>query len=356
MRVVVVGGGIAGSVLAKTVQQFADVVLIDPKEFFEVPWADLRSTVELSFAERSVINHKEYLKNGRLITSAAIDLTDKEVVTADGCLIPYDYVVIATGHTYNSVKTRRERLQKFQEDNLKIRCANSIMIVGGGPTGVELAAEIALDYPDKKVTLVHSGPRLLQFIGPKAAAKAFEWLKSRNVEVLLEQSIDLDSISPTDREFRTSTGELVLADYYFSCVGKPIGSSWLQESIVKGYLDRKGRLMVDENLRVGGLPNVFAIGDITDISEMKQGVLAQRHALLVAKNLKLLMRGGNDCKLARYRPSRTSARVSLGRKDAVVQFSLITFSGFVPGMFWPRDLFTVKTTKLLGLDSKQVYL
>ncbi|KAG0494439.1 hypothetical protein HPP92_005433 [Vanilla planifolia] len=264
-RIVVVGGGVAGSVLAKAVQQFADVVLIDPKEYFEVPWADLRSTVELSFAERSTINHSEYLKNGKIITSAAVNLTDKEVVTEDGCLVPYDYVVIATGHTYSSLRTRRERLQKFQEDNLKIRFADSIMIVGGGPTGVELAAEVAMDYPDKKITLVHSGPRLLQFIGPKAGAKALEWLKSKNVEVLLEQSIDVDSISVADREVRTSAGGLVLADHHFLCVGKPVGSTWLRDSIVKEYVDRKGRLMVDENLRVGGLPNIFAIGDITDI-------------------------------------------------------------------------------------------
>lgn len=139
------------------------------------------------------------------------------------------------------------------------------MIVGGGPAGVELAGEIAMDYPDKKVTLVHSGPRLLEFIGLKASQKALDWLKSKNVEVLLEQSIDLSTLSDADRVFKTSTGEIITADSHFVCVAKPLGSQWLRESIVKDYLDRNGRLMVDENLRVGGSNNIFAIGDITDI-------------------------------------------------------------------------------------------
>lgn len=54
-------------------------------------------------------------------------------------------------------------------DNEKIKGAKSILIVGGGPTGVELAGEIAFDYPEKDVTLVHNGYRLLEFIGPKAS-------------------------------------------------------------------------------------------------------------------------------------------------------------------------------------------
>lgn len=145
----------------------------------------------------------------------------------------------------------------------KIRSANSILIVGGGPTGVELAAEIVVDFPGKKVTLVHRGSRLLEFIGEKAGKMAHDWLISKKVEVILGQSVDLNSWS--DDVYKTSGGETIKADCHFICTGKPIGSSWLKETILKDSLDSHGRLMVDTNLTVKGHKNVFGIGDITDI-------------------------------------------------------------------------------------------
>lgn len=145
----------------------------------------------------------------------------------------------------------------------KVKSAKSVLIIGGGPTGVELAGEIAVDFPDKKVILVHRGPRLLEFIGSKASKKALDWLTSKKVEVILEQSIDLKTLS--DGTYETSGGEAIHADCHFMCAGKPMGSSWLSETILKDSLDVRGRLTVDENLRVQGFKNVFAIGDITDI-------------------------------------------------------------------------------------------
>lgn len=137
------------------------------------------------------------------------------------------------------------------------------MIVGGGPTGVELAAEIAVDFPGKKVTLVHRGSRLLEFIGEKGGKKALDWLNSKKVDVILGQSVNLNSDS--DGVYKTSGGETIQADVHFLCTGVPIGSSWLKETIFKDSLDIHGRLMVDANLRVKGHENIFAIGDITDI-------------------------------------------------------------------------------------------
>lgn len=152
-------------------------------------------------------------------------------------------------------------------ENQKIQSANSILIVGGGPTGVELAGEITTDFPEKKVTLVHKGPRLLEFIGSKAGHKSLRWLTSRNVEVKLEQAVDLNSISDGDggQVYQTSNGESIQADCHFICVGKPLATAWLNETILKSSLDKSGWLMVDEFLRVKGCSNIFAIGDITDI-------------------------------------------------------------------------------------------
>lgn len=145
----------------------------------------------------------------------------------------------------------------------KIKAAESILIVGGGPTGVELAAEIATDFPGKKVTLVHRGSRLLEFIGESTGKKALNWLTSKKVEVILGQSVDVNT--PSDGVYRTSGGETVAADCYFLCTGTQFGSAWLKETILKDSLDSRGRVMVDSNLRVKGCNNIFAIGDITDV-------------------------------------------------------------------------------------------
>uniref|UniRef100_A0A1D1Z243 Apoptosis-inducing factor B n=2 Tax=Anthurium amnicola TaxID=1678845 RepID=A0A1D1Z243_9ARAE len=348
-RLVVVGGGVAGALLAKTMQFDADVYLIDPKEYFEIPWADLRAKVEPSFAERSTINHTDYLTNGRLVTSSAIGVTERDVLTKEGRLIAYDYLVIATGHNNSSPVIRRDRLEQFLQVSQKIKSSNSILIIGGGPTGVELAAEIAVDFPMKKVTLVHSGSRLLQFIGPKASDKAQNWLTSKGVDVILGQFVDMDASSEADKVFKTSAGETVNADCYFDCTGKPVGSSWLRETFLKDCIDKRGRLTVDESLRVTGKRNIFAIGDITDVNEIKQGFLAQRHALVVAKNLKLLMRGTSDARLHKYKPGSVMAIVSLGRKEAVAHFPILTTIGCIPGMIKSKDLFVGKTRKQLGV-------
>ncbi|XP_062082551.1 uncharacterized protein LOC133788912 [Humulus lupulus] len=359
-RVVIIGGGVAGSLLAKSIQFNSDLTLIDEKEYFEIPWARWRAMVEPSFGERSVINHRDYLTNGRIVASRAINITETEVLTAEGRHIPYDYLVIATGHTDPSPKTRSEMLNQYQAEYEKINSARSILIVGGGPTGVELAAEIAVDFPDKLLTLVHSGSRLLEFVGLKAAEKSLNWLTSKKVEVKLEQSVILnddddgdgdDIVNDGVRVFQTSGGESVKADCHFVCTGNPVASSWLKRTLLKKHLDKHGRLMVDQNLRVKNRENIFAIGDITDVPEIKQGYLAQKHALVAAKNLKLIMDGEKESRLEKYEPRRVKAiMVSLGRRDAVAQFPFTTVSGSVPGMIKSKDLFVGKTRKKLGLQ------
>lgn len=350
-RVVVVGGGVAGSLLCKTLlnHKHLDFTLIDSKEYFEVSWANLRSMVEPAFAKRSVINHHEYLPGASIITSDAIGIEDDQVSTMEGRMIEFDYLVIATGHIGTGYVTKVEKLRQYEADNEKIKSSESILIVGGGPTGVELAGEIAVDFPAKKVKLVHRGSRLLEFIGEAAGKKALDWLTARNVEVILGQSVDLSSTS--DGVYQTSSGEEIVANCHFKCTSDPIGSSWLQETVLKDSIDDNGRLMVDANLRVKDFENIFAIGDVTNIPELKQGYLAQRHALVVAKNLKLLSNGGDESTLVKYTPASPMAIVSLGRREALLQVWCVTLIGRIPGMLKSKDLFVGKTRKQLGLKA-----
>lgn len=166
------------------------------------------------------------------------------------------------------------RCKFFRESNLalfsfhgtdfeKIKSVNTVLIVGGGPTGVELAGEISFAFPDKKLILVHRGPRLLEYIGSKASQMAMNWLTAKKVDVILDQSINLNHLN--GGIVQTSSGETIKADCHFVCTGKPIGSSWLNESILQNSLNIHGKLVVDQNLRIRGHKNIFAVGDITDI-------------------------------------------------------------------------------------------
>lgn len=139
------------------------------------------------------------------------------------------------------------------------------MIIGGGPVGVELAGEIATDFSDKRITVVHGGERLVEFMGPKASDKALKWLTSKKVDVKLDRTVVVDDMSDETKSFRTSTGEMISADAHFVCTGIPLASAWLRKTILDSNLDSHGRLMVDGYLRVKGRKNIFAIGDITDI-------------------------------------------------------------------------------------------
>ncbi|KAJ7531498.1 hypothetical protein O6H91_14G046200 [Diphasiastrum complanatum] len=352
-KVVVVGGGVAGAHTAKFLQDFASVTLLDPKEYFEVPFAMLRSIVEPEFAERSLILHTEYLKKARLVVSSAKSATDTEVVTTDGEKLPYDYLVIATGSTYQGPSKRSERLQYFQSENKKLKNASTILIIGGGPVGVELAGEIVVDFPEKKVILVHAGERLLEFLGPKASNKTLSWLKSKNVEVILNEKIDVSNLSDSTTTYTTNTGRSITADTHFVAVGRKVGSSWIVGSVFKSLLDSDGRLKVDESLRLEGKTNVFAIGDVANTKEIKQGYVAGKHAELVSENIKKLIKNPSS-KLTTYKRMATPmAMVSLGRSLAVGQLPFGTILGRIPGMIKSKDLFVGFTRKALGVAERK---
>ena len=95
--------------------------------------------------------------------------------------------------------------------------------------------------------------------------KHSNWLKSKNVVVKLEQSVDMNAFTDGQKIYQTSNGETIEADCHFLCIGKPLASAWLKETVLKNDLDGQGRIKVDERLRVKGRNNIFAIGDITDI-------------------------------------------------------------------------------------------
>ncbi|MCO5607094.1 hypothetical protein L7F22_061286 [Adiantum nelumboides] len=247
------------------------------------------------------------------------------VVGSTGDVLPYDFLVVATGSAYKGPSTKRERILEFQSENKKLRKAKKVLIIGGGPVGVELTGEIVVDFPEREVILVHGGDRLIEFVGPKASHKAFSWLRQHRVDIRLN--------------------ELIVIFFVWGRGLVPLGCNvhFLERQ------DMNGRLRVDDFLRAEGCFNIFAAGDITAIKEIKQGFLAVKHAHYVAENVKRIIANPSRRLLA-YKPlAKPMAFVSLGRHIALAQVPFGTFLGQIPGLLKSKDHFVGKTRRGLGL-------
>jgi NADH dehydrogenase FAD-containing subunit len=319
---VIAGGGLAGHRIAFALQHEADVTLIDPKNFFEVPMAVPRMLVEPDRAREAVIPFADFLPKVALIRGSFQSFRPGFVRTDSG-EVPFDYLVIATGAGYSgelikaSGGTAGERSSGLREWAERIRLANHVLIVGGGPVGVEVAGEILEDLPGKRLTLAHRGDALLPGLTPGPQRYALELLRKRGAEV------------------RLGTDVLCEADVVLWCTGSSGGA---------------GRIAVDAHLRVSGAENVFAVGDVTSLPEPKMGLWAGKHAAVVIQNLRRLVRGVSV--KAVYHPATDSKTmlVTLGRRHGTghLPFGDFTNSWFARQVK-SRDMFIGRYRKGVGL-------
>ena len=143
------------------------MTLVDRKDYFEVSWAALRSMVE-GAAHGATITalHTEYLAGkAKFVLGELEHVAENSVILLDGTCISFDFLVISTGNEGGVGKsvqtTRADRLAYFEAEAQLLAAASSVLIIGGGPAGIELAGEIKTDHPTLMVTLVHSGPALM---------------------------------------------------------------------------------------------------------------------------------------------------------------------------------------------------
>ena len=213
--VVVIGGGYAGVRLAKRLDSTARVTLVDRKEVFFHRIASLRAGVRPEWSATPFIPYDRLLRDGRMVVGKAVRIDTAATAgrPGDGERLPYDVVVIASGADYPEPArftgvTAEETMKSFAAHQRKVAAAQHVLVVGGGPSGVELSAEIRLARPDARVTLAHAGPTLLHATGSeRAGRKALDWLESHDVEVRLDSFISPATISaPTaTRTARSST-------------------------------------------------------------------------------------------------------------------------------------------------------
>ena len=199
--------------------------------------------------------------------------------------------------------------------------------------GVEIAAEILEEQPGKRLTLVHSGPALLEATteGPRRYAEAF--LRGRGAKVLLGQRAECSAD----------------ADLTLACHGYRIDTSYLQNW--PGVLDSQGRVQVGPSLQMSGTTNVFAAGDITALPEPKLGMWAGKHAETVIANLRTLMKDGSG-ELRTYRPATGSQvmLVTLGRRHGAGHLPFGDFSNpWLARRLKSQDMFVGKYRKRVGL-------
>lgn len=322
-HIVVIGGGVAGKKVVSELVKMQDikVTLVDPKEYFEVPYAQLRAMVDGgSFSSSTRALYTTLLPKVTHINKKAVGLEDKKVLLEGGQSLSYDYLVIATGSSFPTMQMIKgikgsihERNESIEKEALRIKKSKSILIIGGGSVGVELAGEIAYEYPSKTITLVEGGERILGALSESMSKRASMILKEMNVNVVTntilkekENGVWTDS---NNKEYR--------ADIVYQSVGMKAESSWLTTS-GEVELNERGHVKVDKSLRSIKNQSIFVLGDVNDVKEIKVGMFAMMQASLTVKNIKSLIKH-SDTPLSTYSPKKPMGMVPIGKKKGAVQ-------------------------------------
>lgn len=331
-KIVVVGGGLGGYHVAYALQHLADVTLVDPKDYFEVPMAAPRLMVAPN-SLNAQINYQDFLPRVTLIkgwiTEAAVDVITVEQA-GQTVIIPYDYLVLATGSNYKGDLMKPhagsidERIDHYRALNQSINAAEQILIVGGGAVGVELAGEITETFPHKKITLVDAGSQIL----PLAAPKLREWvtahLKSNGVNIQLGSRI-VNPATPPVGEFASTPGVITTQagtnipyDIAFWCIGTRHDTSYMTKHL-SACLDERGQIKVGADLMVHGYSHIFALGDVTSLPE-KGGLWVQFQSKVMIDNMKRLLSKPHGTKLKSYKPPFASSTmvITLGKNNGVM--------------------------------------
>lgn len=351
-RVVIVGGGPGGLSAAKKLNGSADVTLIEAKGWHEINWATPRVLTDPAFVAQVVHPYSAVPDIGRLVPGRVTAVSESTVTLEDGSRLEFDFLILAPGSTYpepaiknfaGSLADRKADIQKEQE---RLRSASSVAIIGGGPVGVEVAAEILTDLPGKQVTIITSGSRLLADKSPKIGAHAASWIQKKGGKVIYDEKV---TQSP-DGGWSLSDGSRLEADVVYRCLGGRPNTGFLQGL---GILDTQGAIKVNDKLQVVGHSNMFAVGDATDVKETKVGYLAGEHGKLVAANIQAA-RAGKPLKAWKPNGGMPVMLVSLGRKAGTGHIASVNLTGclaWLPAMMKSGDLFTGKTKQDLGIKS-----
>tara|TARA_R110000868_G_scaffold45958_3_gene152181 strand:- start:2538 stop:3872 length:1335 start_codon:yes stop_codon:yes gene_type:complete len=373
-RIIIIGGGFAGISLAKELsKKEVQVLLLDKNNYhtfqpllYQVSTGGLEPD-SIAYPIRKIL--KDYPNFFfRLANVEEINSEKKELITNIGA-IDYDYLVLATGSETNffgnteiekngmvmksipqSLNLRSLILENFEQalltDDLHKRDAlMNFVIVGGGPTGVELAGALAeikkgilpKDYPDldtrrAQINLVQSGDRILKEMSEKASKKAEDFLEELGVQVWKNTRVKTydGKLVTTQTELSFESATLVWAA---GVKGAAIKGLDAEELLMGG-----NRLKVNEFNQVIGRESVFAIGDVAGMESEEfpcgHPMMAQP-AMQQGKNL-----GRNLVNLLEKKPMKPfiykdkGSMATVGRNKAVVDLKNYKFQGVFAWFVW----------------------
>jgi NADH dehydrogenase len=370
-RVVIVGAGFGGLVAARTLARDpVQITLIDRQNFhtfqpllYQVATAGL-SPGEIAAPIRWILRSR---RNIEVLMSEVqdFDLARRVVRLPDG-EIPYDYLVVASGasHAYfghdeweplapglktieDALEIRRRVLLAFelaerQANSEKKQVQLNFVVVGGGPTGVELAgtlAEIArraltnefrtIDPRKTRIVLLEGGPRILPAYPEDLSRSAEEQLRRLGVEV--HTSAMVTNVTPgavhMGETQLPAAGIIWAAGVAASPLGKKLGAP----------VDRAGRVAVNPDLSLPGHPEIFVIGDLATLKDENGKLLpgvapvAMQEGKATAHNIAAELRGEPR---KNFRYFNKGSLATIGRAAAVAEFGKIHISGFLAWLAW----------------------
>jgi NADH dehydrogenase len=370
-QVVVVGGGFGGLAAARGLRRArgVEVTLLDRRNhhlfqplLYQVAMAGL-SPAEIAAPIRSLLSSQRNA-SVRQEQAIAVDTAARRVVTADGG-IDYDFLVLACGarHAYfghdaweehapglksleEATEIRRRVLSAYEQaetetDRERQRALLTFVVVGGGPTGVELAGALGemsrftlardfrhIDPKLARVMLIEAGPRILPSFPAAQASRATRDLESLGVQVWTSSAvtgIDAGGVDVGPERIQTATA-LWAAGVQASPLAKSLGAPQ----------DRLGRVQVEPDLRVPGHPEIYAIGDMACALQDGKPLpglapVAKQQGAYVARAIQRELAGLPSVPF-RYRDRGQMA--TIGRSRAICDLGRVRFGGFLAWLAW----------------------
>ncbi len=371
-RVVIVGGGFGGLEAARALAHApVEVLLIDRQNhhcfqplLYQVATAAL-SPADIAWPIRSILSGQRNLRVV-MATVTGVDVA-RRIVHSDGHDFPYDYLVLASGvthayfghdewakvapglkHLEDARDIRARFLLAFEkaeiaDDEAERRKLLTFVVIGGGPTGVEMAgamAEVAketlrsdfrrIDPGDAHIILIEAGPRILPSFPENLSRYTQRVLEEMGVEVKVDTRVtgcDEHGVMLGDARIDAST--IVWA----AGVKASPAAEWIGAA-----QDRAGRIPVGADLSVPGMPDVFAIGDLAAVKSKDDKAVpgiapaAKQMGRYVGKRIAARVAGRGDLGPFAYRHAGDLA--AIGRRAAVVKVGRIELTGFIGWLFW----------------------
>lgn len=315
--VAVIGGGYGGFAVAKGLDEFADVTLVEPRDAFVHNVAALRALVDPDWLSTIFLPYGHLLVNGRVLRDRAVKADAGLVLLSSGEELVPDYLVLATGSSYpypakSDTDDTAVAISRYRHSHEELARAERVLIVGAGPTGLELAGEIDARWPDKRITILEPEPDILA--GPykqELRDEVRHQLEQRGVVFLLGDALtnepELPPATSGSLAVSTNGGRTIEADIWFRCYGLRSVSDYLSGDLaVTRRTD--GSIEVRQTLQVKGHQGVFALGDVA-AADLKGAGRASRQAEVVIANIRALAEGSE---LTDYEPPPPAIVIPLG--------------------------------------------